>query len=203
MSAKNCAHIEKPKDYETLLTKLRPFKVKYNSYLSVCGSTSEIKADMYINNQPPLDQLESTGYLWVCDKKEDLDEKDTEFLGLWDMNDLYESFNDSDKSNHTKTNWNRKEYVGLHTYGGHHGFFRPYLMEVLKLTVKDVRNITGPIYVTTEPCCPTGKLSDHSSDCYDPRTDKHYGRTVIYWKSKNTKKRKRRTRKKPTKRKRL
>lgn len=181
----------RPKDYISLLGKLRPFKVKYNSKLCIGNSGSEITSDVYITNKSIY---ETTSYLWNCTKKVDLDDNDKKFISLWDLDNLYESFNESNTPE-----WNRKEYIGLHDYKGYYGFFLPDLTEVVKLTSQDIRNITGPVYVTTEPCCPEGNLSDILSDCYDPINDKHYGRTVIYWlkKCKKTLKRKR-TRKNKT-----
>jgi hypothetical protein len=105
----------RPKDYISLLGKLRPFKVKYNSTLCIGNSGSEISSDVYITNKSIF---ETTSYVWNCTKKVDLDDNDKKFISLWDLDNLYESFNESNTPE-----WNRKEYIGLHDYKGYYGFF--------------------------------------------------------------------------------
>ena len=197
MQAITSSHLKGIKNITELYNKLRPFKVTYESVFYLGNSETDIPSSLQIYNKHSINTMERIGYLWEENKCVDKTDIDKKFLELWDIENLYESFNGEIPSG-----WNKKVYVGLHTYQGHHGFFQPDLMEVIKLTHKDVRNIKGPVYVTTEPCCPSGKLSDKSYQCYDVTRDKHYGRTVIFWERKGGSKKRKKTRKKSTKKKR-
>lgn len=172
-----------PNDYIELISRLRPFKVNY---------TNNYTENVFVYDKPPIEHLETVGYLWDDNKKGDLDEKDTKFISSLERTNHDDVF--------IAEGWNMKKYIGTHSCVGYYGFFRPNLIDVIKLIGNDIRNIKRPIYVTTEPCCQSGKLTDQSYECYDSVNNRHFGRTVIYWEKQN--KKRKRTKKKRTKKKR-
>lgn len=75
------------------------------------------------------------------------------------------------------------DILGLHTYGGYYGFFRPDLFEVIHLLHTKIKPAQLPkirrLYVTTEP-----HPSDKGSECYDSGLDRHRAKTTCFvvWK---------------------
>lgn len=137
------------------------------------GTTKEIEAgtpeykeywDKWNGKKPfqPHDRCKDiqTAYLWGDAKKPDAyDELDKKLIAACDPLKPDGSF------------------LGLHTYGGYHGFFRPSLDEIIPMLIKSGVKIDASvarIYVTTEPW-----PNDKASQCYDGVLDRH--RAITMW----------------------
>lgn len=68
---------------------------------------------------------------------------------------------------------------GYHTYGGYYGFFRPDVIEVMWLILREIDkkdlDFAKKIYVTTE-----AYPSLNCGQCYDSAKDRHMAKTLVY-----------------------
>jgi len=147
---KNPRDIPVPDDWQELYEKLRPFT---NERLL-------IKKSVGIDNQLTLHNLSSFSYLWRLEYIEPSDISDIEFCA-----GKFESL--------------KTKIYAYHDYGGYAGFFRPDLLEVIKISQEIIRT-ADLVYVTTTTCDSNGHPANTIENCFDNELDMHLGCTIFY-----------------------
>ena len=155
-----------PSDLVELYRKVFPVKSVVKNYdIMTYGKIGDIFLKKY-----PVQDLEYHGYVY------DIDNRIPE-------NELFDFQKDWLKNKNIR-GWKRFDRYCYHSYGVHSGYFRPNLLEVIKLFENIIRN-NDVVIVTTEPCDEYGRISENMYNMYDFRCDKHRGVTTAWIEKKN------------------
>ena len=173
-------NISVPVDWHKLYNKLRPIS-KLEDYTFFIYSLRVHSDDHYtmitkvFEGDPDLTakKLGSCSQLWEKNVHEPINEEERLF-----------------KVSQSKKRYNLRNSPKLceiariyayHSYGGYYGFFRPDLMEVIKIAQSVIRDtLDSTVFVSTEPCTSQGNRSDHFPDCYDSQLDMYRAVTILY-----------------------
>jgi len=158
MEFKNPREIPIPEDWLELYQKLRPFST--HSWKQPSNNYFLIKKSLEDDPQITPQKLAGVSYLWQGDSIEIRDLYDQVFLA-----GAYEQF--------------KTIIYAYHDYGGYYGFFRPDLLEVIKISQAVIRS-ADLVYVTTDSCDLQGNATNSFEKCFNNKLDMHLAQTLLY-----------------------
>ena len=144
-----------PEDWRELAKKCRVY----------CASGNRLQtlwcADGLDNAPADAAYLASKSYCWDSEPRKANDEADRRMLSK-------------------ETRPEPTQVFMFHTYSGYYGFFRPDLLEIIRVAAEFIRAAPTCVFLETHPCTAQGVVSYTGTECFDKSRDLHRGVTFAW-----------------------